>query len=95
MKTWAQALEPDIIFGISGWLPRLIDELCAGYQTRYIDLDLYPEKFPGKVSGIDQNSQQIGAICVEEVYALWGRQEYGVPKEAKTILLPGKLVDSM
>jgi len=89
MEAWLDAEEPGVVFGISAWLPAALAVLRPEGGCRYVDLDWYPGKFPMPVAGIDQNFEGIGAAAVDEIMALWGRQEYGVPEASKTILLQG------
>jgi DNA-binding LacI/PurR family transcriptional regulator len=89
---WIRSDRPEVILGISSWLPGVLRKLGVDDEIRYLDLDLYPGKFPCPVAGVDQRYEALGATAVNEVVGQWSRQEYGIPHQPKTILLDGHLV---
>lgn len=91
---WAKRHRFDVVMSVDSWINDALKSDRKTRGVRYCELDWYPGKTNGAYLRIDQNFEQLGAAAVEEVVAQWGRQEYGVPKEPKTILLSGKLLGS-
>jgi DNA-binding LacI/PurR family transcriptional regulator len=89
LKAWLKREKPEVVFGISCWMPEALRETDPGRKVRYVDMDWYAGKFAEQVEGIDQQFEEVGAAAVDEVVAQWGRREYGVPEGAKTVLLMG------
>jgi len=90
---WVKRSKPDAILSIhpefAGWLEE------EGYKLPqdlgFVDLD-WSEK-SGKCAGIDQRSEAVGSAAIDLVVSQINRNDYGLPKDAPNLLLPGVWVD--
>lgn len=94
LLTWVRTHRLDAILTLSPWCATVLR--AQGWrvpeEVAVFDLDTYPGKSDQAIPGIDQGFERMGATAVDEVVAQWGRREYGVPRQPKTIQLSGKLV---
>lgn len=86
---WFTRHRPDVVLGIDrplvDWMER-----CGARVPRdagYASLDLTPDM--GAISGMDQNSRQIGAAAIDLIVAGIRQHERGVPRNPKTVMIEG------
>lgn len=86
---WFGRLRPQVVVAsfadALGWLEKAGVRVPA--QCGFVLLDTEPG---GKISGIDQQWDRVGAAAVDFIVGQLGRNERGVPEVPKLALLPGR-----
>ena len=93
LRAWVKKHAIEVVLGVSAEVLEAVAPLQRAGRVSCLDLDGYPGKLTLPHLAIDQQSEKIGGIAVDEVLAQMERYEYGIPEGSKTILLPGKLVE--
>lgn len=86
---WFDRHRPDVVLGIDRPLVDWIERCGARVpkDVGYANLDRTAEM--GPISGIDQNSRQIGAAAIDLIIAGIRQHERGLPANPKTVMIEG------
>jgi LacI family transcriptional regulator len=91
---WLEAEKPDVVVTVGPEVERWLAEL--GLRTpRDIGLanvDLVPAMAERKITGINQNSPQVGAAGVDLLISLMTSNERGIPRVPRILMVEGEFV---
>ena len=93
--TWIEQNQLNAVLGIDPWMVKALK--WRGWrvpeEVTYLDMDWYAGKaqIPSNCPVVNQNFEGIAAAAVDEIAAMWGRREYGIPTQPKSILLAGSI----
>lgn len=89
---WFQEHQPDAVLSLGGECLRVFADLGLRLpdDVGYVNLALEPDEH--EVAGVNQNSDLVGAAAVDLVDAQLRRNERGLPRHAKTVLIAGEWI---
>ncbi|MDR1282551.1 MAG: LacI family transcriptional regulator [Opitutaceae bacterium] len=95
---WRATHRPDVILTtgpeVLGWIPRNARSNAPEVAVALVNLDSVSVPDRPWVSGIDQNSTQVGAAGVDLLISLMNANERGIPKVPRILMVEGGFVQA-
>lgn len=90
LSTWLRRYRPEVVVTTERELLPVLRRIGRAIQQQVGFVHLHITKDLADWSGVDQNDERIGAAAVDLVLEQLQGNDFGIPKNAKTVLIEGR-----